>query len=152
MKQFFILLAPAMLLWQTQTTFAQPGHERIQSLMISFITRELDLTPEEAQVFWPVYNQYTDEMETVQEQKRKMHEQYAGRVRDLNEKEAGDVLEKLIALDQQEMNIRSKYYQEFKKVLPTRKVLLLIEAERKFRLRLLEEIKKRQDDRRDPRF
>ena len=63
----FIALAACLLL--AGALFAQPQgnkpseeqrkkeFERIQSEKIAFITQELDLSPEEAQVFWPVYNQ-----------------------------------------------------------------------------------------------
>ena len=39
---------------------AQKKHngERAQAEKIGYITQRLQLTPEEAQVFWPVYNQY----------------------------------------------------------------------------------------------
>ena len=40
---------------------AQDG-EKIQSLKIAFITQKLQLTPDEAQKFWPVYNQYDNEI------------------------------------------------------------------------------------------
>ena len=36
-------------------------HEKMKSEKIAFITTELELTPEEAQVFWPVYNQIAEE-------------------------------------------------------------------------------------------
>ena len=31
--------------------------ERIQALKVAFITEELDLTPEQSQGFWPLYNE-----------------------------------------------------------------------------------------------
>ena len=36
-------------------------HDKMMSEKIAFITTELELTPEEAQVFWPVYNQIAKE-------------------------------------------------------------------------------------------
>ena len=34
----------------------QQMKERLQAEHIAFLTEKLELTPEEAQVFWPVYN------------------------------------------------------------------------------------------------
>ena len=34
-----------------------PTRDEIQSQKIAFFTQELDLTPQEAQAFWPVYNE-----------------------------------------------------------------------------------------------
>ena len=36
--------------------------EKIQALKIAFITQKLQLTADEAQKFWPVYNQYDNEI------------------------------------------------------------------------------------------
>ena len=60
MKLFTAAIAAFMIF--TATSSAQPKeknnwHQKMQSEMIAFITAELELTPEEAQVFWPVYNQ-----------------------------------------------------------------------------------------------
>src|SRR5689334_13027544 len=52
----------------TGSTLAQPGQqqkENIESRHIAFITNQLQLTPEEAQVFWPVYNKYHAEVEAL---------------------------------------------------------------------------------------
>ncbi len=40
--------------------------EKIQSLKIAFITQKLQLTPDEAQKFWPVYNQYDKEVHSIE--------------------------------------------------------------------------------------
>ncbi|MCB0697691.1 MAG: hypothetical protein KDC07_10020, partial [Chitinophagaceae bacterium] len=47
------------------TVIAQPDrdhkHDRIKALKIAYITEKLDLTSEQAQKFWPVYNRYEKE-------------------------------------------------------------------------------------------
>jgi hypothetical protein len=39
--------------------------ERIKALYVAYITRELNLTPDEAQKFWPVHAQYEAELKTI---------------------------------------------------------------------------------------
>ena len=41
-----------------------PGVQRLESLQVAYLTRELALTPEEAQQFWPVYEKYKKEIKT----------------------------------------------------------------------------------------
>ena len=56
---FFVMLAASC-----QLTYAQgkeDWREKIMSEKIAFLTMEMGITPEEAQVFWPVYNQVRDE-------------------------------------------------------------------------------------------
>jgi Spy/CpxP family protein refolding chaperone len=45
-----------------------PGEGKMRALVIAYITRELDLTPELAQKFWPVYNAYEKEIRAARKQ------------------------------------------------------------------------------------
>jgi hypothetical protein len=38
---------------------------RIEALKIAYITKKLNLSPDEAQRFWPIYNNYANEMREV---------------------------------------------------------------------------------------
>lgn len=42
-----------------------PDRKRIESLEAAYLTRELNLTPEEAQKFWPAFNKYREEVKAV---------------------------------------------------------------------------------------
>ena len=39
--------------------------ERVEAQRIGFITQRVNLTPEESQQFWPIYNEYTDKMRQI---------------------------------------------------------------------------------------
>ena len=39
--------------------------ERIRALYVAYISKQLDLTPDEAQKFWPVHAQYEAELKTI---------------------------------------------------------------------------------------
>jgi Skp family chaperone for outer membrane proteins len=79
------------------TVFAKqdgPG-QNIQNLKIGFVSRQLSLTSDEAQRFWPVYNDYTNELRKARKEQK------------------DDVL----GFEEQALNIRKKYKSEFKKIL-----------------------------------
>ena len=67
------------------SAFAQPPknhpekREQIEALRISFITQRLDLTREEAQRFWPVYNEYHDALESLRKERREEMKNYRER-------------------------------------------------------------------------
>ena len=44
--------------------------EKIEAMKVGFITQKLDLSSEEAQKFWPVYNKYQDELKGIRESRR----------------------------------------------------------------------------------
>ncbi len=135
------------ILWLTGSLAltAQPNKERIEAMKVSFITRELDLTAEEAQVFWPVYNRMQAEMETVHSERRTLH-QRAQHLDTMSDREVETLVERALQLDEQELDIRRKYTTELKKVISIRKIARLQAAEKEFRSMLLDELRRRQGD------
>jgi hypothetical protein len=100
--------------------YAQDG-EKIQALKIAFITQKLELTTDEAQKFWPVYNQYEGEIRGTQA---------------INNGNALESEEKLL-------NIRKKYKPSFEKVIGQQKLNKLFNAEKDFRTVLIHRLKDR---------
>ena len=99
-------------------------NSKIEALKIAFISKKLDLSPDEAQKFWPVYNQYFKEMRQAIK----------------NHKEDDDEIEK----EQQVIDIRKKYKEQFIKVIGQPRMNKLFHAERDFRRILIDRIKNRQ--------
>jgi len=101
---------------------------KLQSLEIAYLTKELNLSPEEAQKFWPVYNKYSAEMkETLR-----------------NKANDPDVLDK----QQKLLDIRKKYRSEFLKVLSPDRVNQVFTSEVKFREMVRRELQDRQAQKR----
>jgi Skp family chaperone for outer membrane proteins len=101
---------------------------KLQSLEIAYLTKELNLSPEEAQRFWPVYNKYSAEMKQT-----------------LRSKENDpDVLDK----QQKLLDIRKKYRSEFLKVLSPDRVNQVFTSEVKFREMVRRELQERQAQKR----
>ena len=132
--------------------FAQPGgkrfeerREKIEALKIAFLTKELNLTSEEAKGFWPVYNKFEEEMHTLRENRRKERGEMKADIESMTDKEAEQFVNSEIAFRQNELDIIKKYHPQFKQVLPVKKVALLIRAEEDFKRELLRRIQDRQD-------
>lgn len=139
-----ILLAPVSL-------FAQPKEpppqqrEKVEALKIGFITKRLNLTPEEAKNFWPVYNKFQDEIEQVRKQRRETFRNPQMNFDDMSDNDLEKMVDNEIAFRQNELDILKKYNPQFKKVLPIRKVALLYKTEEDFKRKLLEMIRERGD-------
>jgi membrane-associated HD superfamily phosphohydrolase len=68
-KILFIVIFYSLL--YTSVAKAQPpSNEKMRALVIGYITKELDLTSEEAQKFWPIYNQYETEIKEARKQQK----------------------------------------------------------------------------------
>jgi hypothetical protein len=46
--------------------------ENIESMKIAYLTKKLNLTPDEAQKFWPVFNQFSGELDAVKSKRKKV--------------------------------------------------------------------------------
>jgi hypothetical protein len=101
------------------------GGGRIEAMKIGWLTKKLNLSPEEAQKFWPIYNQYTKEIQQTRKDAR------------ANKDDEIKTQEKMLS-------IRKKYDGEFTKAISKDKVNTLFRAEREF----LAEIQKRIMERR----
>ncbi|MCQ2140683.1 MAG: hypothetical protein MJZ09_09960 [Bacteroidales bacterium] len=101
---------------------------------IAFITSELCLTPEEAQVFWPVYNQIDKEIKAKFEAVMKTYRTLAQAVEsNKSQKEieaALDAYTKAVTASRVDETVIMARYE---KVLPVEKVAKLYVAEEKFR-------------------
>lgn len=115
--------------------------DKIEAMKIGFITQRLNLTPEEAQKFWPVYNRFNDEMERVRKGNRAKLMEEAGDMDNMSDAEAEKALNDMIASRAAELEIIKKYTTEFKKVLPPQKVVKLFVAEQAFKRELLKKLK-----------
>jgi hypothetical protein len=120
----FLLSLPAM----SQRPQQKQGGA-LEAMKIAFITKRLDLSPEEAERFWPVYNKYATEV-------RQAYIIYRD---DKNE----------IGLDESLLNIRKKYSPEFSRALSSpARVNEFFRAEKDFGAFVQKEMQRRQMQRR----
>jgi len=113
--------------------------EKIEAQKIGFITKQLDLTPEEAQNFWPIYNQFSDLRKQLYKQNRKNRKD----IDDLSESEIEELIDNHIILDQKKLDLKKKYHAEFKKILSNKKIAKLYHTEQMFKKDLLKRLKGR---------
>jgi Spy/CpxP family protein refolding chaperone len=145
--RLLILLLPAQLVLAQENAAqeAQSKEDKIKSLEIAYISRELDLTPEEAQKFWPLYNKYTREVnELIAERKRKAQD-LKGKPR-TDDKVAEAALDKELGYEKKMIEIKTRYKQEFLKAIPARKVGILYRSEREFRNMMIRQMKERREN------
>jgi Spy/CpxP family protein refolding chaperone len=122
--------------------------QEIKAQKTAFLTQRLDLTPAEAEKFWPIYNQFDKEQEAVRKEMRDTHKSVK-KDNDLTEAEAAAAIDREMVGRQKELDIRKKYSAEFKKVIGAVKTLKLGKAERDFHKELIKRVRDRIQDRRD---
>lgn len=146
-----LFTAFALLAHAQDDDMPQIPEDRIQEIKAqksAFITQRLDLSPEEAQKFWPVYNQYDKELDANRKEMRSNHKTLKEDA-ELTEAEANAAIEKELATRQKELDIRKKYTGEFKKTIGSKKTLELGKAERDFHRELLKRVRGKMDQHRE---
>jgi len=119
--------------------------KKIESQKIAFITKALDLSSEEAQVFWPVYNDFSDEMKTIREKRREVFSKARKNRSSLTDKEIGIINDERLKMEQESLDLKVKYNKEFQKVISNKQISALYHAEEEFKKELLHRIKKGKD-------
>ena len=142
MKTIIILIITITL---SYVTFGQKNNidkrkETIKAERIAFITSKIDLTPAEAQKFWPVYNEYINKQEDIMMQKRKNMRNFIKNQDNLTDKQTQDIIDKLILLKRQECNLFEDYNKKIEQILPIKKVALLYHSEKQFKRYLMKKM------------
>ena len=122
--------------------YAQKGkmRQQIEAARIALITDRLDLSPKEAEKFWPVYNEFTSQRKVLRENFKKERPQIDND--QLTENQRKDFLKKQIDLKQKELNLEKEYSAIILNVISTEQLMSLRTAERDFRGILLERVQK----------
>jgi len=113
------------------------GGQRLHAQMVAYLTNELSLTPQEAEKFWPVYNEYK-----TKEREIKRASIPTKPIAQMNETEASNYLNTSIDAEAKEVELKRNYIREFRKILPAVKVAKLQTAERGFKRELIKKISK----------
>jgi Spy/CpxP family protein refolding chaperone len=144
MKKLFVLTGMLLSLCCT-SMFAQPGGggQDLEAIRVGYITKKLSLTPDEAKVFWPVYDAYRAEMKEVRGEMRETAQTAREDFDVMTDQEVEAAVNKMLDNRRKELDITLRYHEQFKKVLNIRKVAKLYKAEREFTQILLARLQER---------
>ena len=141
-----IILGISLLLLSSLSLVAQNSRDQIKALKTAFITNALELTPGEAEKFWPVYNafsQNTHEMKTVKTQQIARKIRLAGGLEDLSNVEADAVLQEFIDIDFNVANEKKKLHKNLKGIISSKKIIKLFRTEQNFNKELLKRLREK---------
>jgi Spy/CpxP family protein refolding chaperone len=132
-----LLLAGTIQVHAQNTDQRQERMSRIENAKIAFLTDKLSLTQEQAQRFWPIYNEFTDKRKELGQRQRQLR---STNVESLNDQQIRDLIKQNVTLRQNEVNLEKEYYDKFQKVLSVRQTGQLLVAEREFTREILQKL------------
>ncbi len=141
-----IILTSIVLFAVASLCFAQPRREmvdeKIQSMRIAFITSKLNLTPEESQRFWPIYNQFHAEEKALRKSQRSK-----GDLMTMTDAEAEALVMQNLEVEEKVIQLKRDNIQQLKMAIPIKKIAMLQRVEREFKTQLLRQMRKNGDKR-----
>lgn len=119
--------------------------DQIKAMKVAFLTSELNLTSDEAEKFWPVYNTYDDKQFELRHQKMKTYAKKLneGSLDNMSDKEALAFLNQIESTDEELYSIRKKFNSALRNILPPTKILKLRKSEVDFDRKLLQKYRNR---------
>lgn len=143
MKNLFfalLMLTPSFLFAQGPRGAAG---EKMEARKVAWLTTKLDLSEEDAKVFWPIYNDYVREISALRKERvqkmisfRKLKE-----IEDLNDEEIQTLILNDFNFRQRDLNIERKYYNKFKSSLPIKTVGKFYRAQEAFKKEILQQFR-----------
>lgn len=140
-----ILLFLVSFSFYAQSDKTDEKREKIKAYKVSFLTTELELTSNEAEKFWPIYNAFDDKQYELRHEKMKTYLRKLNddNVNSLSEKEAATLLSQIESTDKELFILKEKYMSNLKKVLSAKKILKLKKSEDDFNRKLLKQYKEK---------
>jgi Spy/CpxP family protein refolding chaperone len=138
MRKFLFLLIATLCI---ETVIAQEGgNQKIDNAKIGLITNRLNLSTEQSQQFWPVYNDFDSKKKDIKKQLRRLIVE-TNTLTTPDEKILANIKETL-NLQQKEVDLEREYMSKFLKVINVRQLAELYKAEQVFTQMLIQRLNK----------
>ena len=141
----FILLVSFMVftisLNAQETQSKLDKEQELKSQKIAFFTNKIGLTPEEAQIFWPIYNDYWAKKNKIIADRKEKMTYFADHSENMSNDEMIKYADQYIRYEIELAELLDEYHKEFKKILPINKVMKIYLADYEFKTYLLKKIR-----------
>jgi len=133
---------------QVQTSAAttvqpQDKKDKIEIIHTAYLTEKINLTTDQSQKFWPMYNEYRNELAELQKQRRANAKTIkdAGGIDNMKDEDVQKLITNEIDIKSRELDLHKKYVVKFQEVISLKQVAKLFAAEEQFKLYLLNQLK-----------
>ncbi len=114
MRYTIILIALLQPLFALSQESAESRKDKIESLRIAYITKELSLSTNEAQQFWPVYNQFQEELKIIRKNRKLDIMEAKINFDSMTDVEIAKMIDGDFQFQQLELDLRKQYVVEYK--------------------------------------
>ena len=119
----------------------QDAKSKLEAARIALITDRLGLTPEQAQQFWPIYNEYAEQRRAIQQEFRESRKGLD--MENLSEEQSQAMVRARMQGKQKQLDLETRYSERLMNVINTRQLMSLKKAEDDFRGMIIRRLEQR---------
>jgi hypothetical protein len=112
-----------------QRTSTEYDKEKLEAARVAFITNRLDLKPDQAEKFWPLYNQYNEERRVMMDKVSSLNRES---MQDISEERANEIIQKRFSMQQKLLDREKSFMDEIVKVISPQQAIKLGGVNREF--------------------
>ena len=134
-----------------QAQMSKEGRDKIKALKIAYLTEQINLTTDEAQKFWPIYNAYNKEQVKIRNNYRDTLRKNSikNKVSSLDENEAKKLVNLKLQTDKDLYESQIKFVKKVVGIISYKKIIQLQIAEMEFGRKLMRKYKRERPDSKD---
>ena len=140
MKKVIFVLLIMLTMPGIKSSAQNTNLEKLNNYKIGFFTKKLNLKSQEAEKFWPIYNEYQSHRNQIQIEKVKLNRNFNQNESTLSDKQLEEMGDKYVDCLVQESNLAVEFHKKLKEVLPPAKVIMYYQAENQYKIQLLNEL------------
>jgi hypothetical protein len=148
MKRGLLILTIALALPMMALNAQNANLEKFSAYKIGFFTKKMNLTSEDAEKFWPVYNDYQKQKNQIMREKIKLIRDFNQNESTLDDGELTEMGDKLIKYISDESSLAVAFHKKIRELLPPDKVIKYYQAENQYKIQLLKELQENKQQRR----
>ncbi len=124
--------------------------EKFKAQKISYMTDKMELTPKEAQAFWPIYNEFDEKRWALHERRRNIEKKIRDNYQDLKDTDFQKINQEMVNIAKNEAKLMEEYNAQFIKALPVKKVILIAPVENDFRFMMIKAYREKKQNNQNP--
>lgn len=133
-------------LYAQENKSREEHREKFRSMKIAYFTERLELTPQEAEKFWPAYNEYESDKREASPRRHFRTKNIDERLENMTDQEAVQLVDEMMEARKKEVQLATAFHKDLKSILPPKKVVMFYVTEVQFREYMLRKIR---DERRN---
>ncbi len=126
-----VMFFASMAMSQTADDYIEIIRSVLKTEKKVIIAEVMQLTEAEAEVFWPLYNEYNTKIYEIGNREVKIIKDYGKNFENLTNEKADELITAYMKVEADYLKLKKQYYIKFKKILPAGRVAKYFQAENK---------------------